>query len=77
LPFEYERVRDQRGLLRTALGYAYHQRGPMTRFYDDGKSAGSGSRGKVSFTVADTQNGTPAHQPTIGKVWFTWSSPMS
>ncbi len=34
---EYERVRDQRGLLRTALGYAHRQRGPLTRFYDDGR----------------------------------------
>ena len=34
---EYERVRDQRGLLRTALGYVCRQRGPLTRFYDDGR----------------------------------------
>jgi transposase len=34
---EYDRVRDQRGLLRTALGYAHRQRGPLTRFYDDGR----------------------------------------
>jgi hypothetical protein len=34
---EYERVRDQRGLLRTALGYAHRQQGPLTRFYDDGR----------------------------------------
>jgi transposase len=34
---EYERVRDQRGLLRTALGYAHRQRGPLTQFYDDGR----------------------------------------
>lgn len=34
---EYERVRDQRGLLRTALGYAHRQRGPLTGFYDDGR----------------------------------------
>jgi transposase len=34
---EYARVRDQRGLLRTALGYATRQRGPLTRFYDDGR----------------------------------------
>lgn len=34
---EYERVRAQRGLLRTALGYAHRQRGPLTRFYDDGR----------------------------------------
>jgi len=34
---EYERVRDQRGLLRTALGYVHRQRGPLTRFYDDGR----------------------------------------
>jgi transposase len=34
---EYERVRDQRGLLRTALGYAVRQRGPLTRFFDDGR----------------------------------------
>lgn len=34
---EWERVRDQRGLLRTALGYAHRQQGPLTRFYDDGR----------------------------------------
>jgi len=34
---EYDRVRDQRGFLRTALGYAHRQRGPLTRFYDDGR----------------------------------------
>ena len=34
---EYVRVRDQRGLLRTALGYAVRQRGPLVRFYDDGR----------------------------------------
>jgi len=34
---EYARVRDQRGLLRTALGYAHRQQGPLTRFYDDGR----------------------------------------
>ncbi len=34
---EYERVRHQRGLLRTALGYAHRQRGPLTRFFDDGR----------------------------------------
>lgn len=34
---EYDKVRDQRGLLRTALGYAHRQRGALTRFYDDGR----------------------------------------
>jgi transposase len=34
---EYDRIRNQRGLLRTALGYAVRQRGPLTRFYDDGR----------------------------------------
>lgn len=34
---EYERVKHQRGLLRTALGYAHRQRGPLTRFFDDGR----------------------------------------
>ena len=34
---EYDRVRHQRGLLRTALGYAHRQRGPLTRFFDDGR----------------------------------------
>ena len=34
---EYERVRDQRGLLRTALGYAVRQRGPLSEFYADGR----------------------------------------
>jgi hypothetical protein len=30
-------VKDRRGLLRTALGYAHRQRGPLTRFFDDGR----------------------------------------
>ena len=34
---EYARVKDQRGLLRSALGYAHRQRGPLTRFFDDGR----------------------------------------
>ncbi|HEY6037797.1 MAG TPA: IS66 family transposase [Kofleriaceae bacterium] len=34
---EYEHVRGQRGLLRTALGYAHRQQGPLTRFFDDGR----------------------------------------
>jgi hypothetical protein len=34
---EYERVRDQRGLLRTALGYARRQREALTRFFEDGR----------------------------------------
>lgn len=34
---EYPRVQHQRGLLRTALGYAHRQRGPLTRFFDDGR----------------------------------------
>jgi transposase len=34
---EYARVRDQRGLLRTALGYAHRQHGALTRFFDDGR----------------------------------------
>jgi transposase len=34
---EYDRIRKQRGLLRTALGYAVRQREPLTRFYDDGR----------------------------------------
>jgi transposase len=34
---EYERVKDQRGLLRSALGYAVRQRGALTRFFDDGR----------------------------------------
>jgi hypothetical protein len=34
---EYERVRDQRGLLRTALGYAHRQRAALTRFFEDGR----------------------------------------
>jgi len=34
---EYDCVRDQRGLLRTALGYVHRQRAPLTRFYDDGR----------------------------------------
>ena len=34
---EYEKVKAQRGFLRTALGYAQRQRGPLTRFFDDGR----------------------------------------
>lgn len=34
---QYERVKDQRGMLRAALGYAHRQRGPLTRFFDDGR----------------------------------------
>jgi transposase len=34
---EYERVKDQRGLLRSALGYAVRQHGALTRFFDDGR----------------------------------------
>ena len=34
---EYDKVKSQRGFLRTALGYAYRQRGPLTRFFDDGR----------------------------------------
>ena len=34
---EYARVKDQRGMLRSALGYAHRQRGPLTRFFDDGR----------------------------------------
>jgi transposase len=34
---EYDKVRNQRGFLRTALGYACRQRGPLTRFFDDGR----------------------------------------
>jgi len=34
---EYDRVKDRRGMLRSALGYAHRQRGPLTRFFDDGR----------------------------------------
>lgn len=34
---EYERVKNQRGLLRSALGYAVRQRPALTRFFDDGR----------------------------------------
>jgi transposase len=33
----YEQVKHQRGLLRTALGYAHRQQGALTRFFDDGR----------------------------------------
>jgi transposase len=33
----YERLRDQRGLLRTALGYAHRQHAALTRFFEDGR----------------------------------------
>jgi len=34
---EYERVRDQRGLLRSALGYAVRQKSALTRVLEDGR----------------------------------------
>jgi hypothetical protein len=34
---EYEKVRHQRGMLRSALGYSVRQRGALTRFFDDGR----------------------------------------
>jgi transposase len=34
---EYARVSEQRGLLRTALGYAHRQRAALTRFFEDGR----------------------------------------
>jgi len=34
---EYERVRDQRGLLRSALGYAVRQKDALTRVLEDGR----------------------------------------
>jgi hypothetical protein len=34
---EYERVKDQRGLVRTAFGYAVRQRHALVRFLDDGR----------------------------------------
>lgn len=34
---EYALVKDRRGLLRTALGYAVRQRAALTRFFDDGR----------------------------------------
>jgi transposase len=34
---EYDKVKSQRGFLRTALGYAHRQQGPLTRFFDDGR----------------------------------------
>jgi transposase len=32
---EYDKVKAQRGFLRTAFGYAQRQHGPLTRFFDD------------------------------------------
>jgi hypothetical protein len=34
---EYEKVKHQRGMLRSALGYSARQRGALTRFFDDGR----------------------------------------
>lgn len=34
---EYEKVRDQRGLLRSAFGYVVRQAGALRRFLDDGR----------------------------------------
>jgi len=33
----YEKVKHQRGMLRSALGYSVRQRGALTRFFDDGR----------------------------------------
>lgn len=33
----HARVKDQRGMLRAALGYVVRQKGPLTRFFDDGR----------------------------------------
>ena len=33
----YDKVKAQRGFLRTALGYAHRQRGALVRFFDDGR----------------------------------------
>jgi transposase len=34
---EYAKIKDTRGLLRSALGYVVRQRGALTRFLDDGR----------------------------------------
>jgi hypothetical protein len=34
---EYEKVKHQRGMLRSALGYSVRQRAALTRFFDDGR----------------------------------------
>jgi hypothetical protein len=34
---QFFEVRGRRGFLRTALGCAQRQRGPLTRFFDDGR----------------------------------------
>ena len=34
---EYARVKDQRGLLRTALGYAARNKDALLRYLDDGR----------------------------------------
>jgi hypothetical protein len=34
---EYEKVRNERGLLRSALGYAVRQKQPLLRVFDDGR----------------------------------------
>lgn len=34
---EYDKVKDQRGLLRSAFGYAVRQQQPLVRFLDDGR----------------------------------------
>jgi transposase len=34
---KYARVQGQRGMLRSALGYAHRQRAALTRFFDDGR----------------------------------------
>ena len=34
---EYDKVKAQRGFLRTAFGYAHRPRAPLTRFFDDGR----------------------------------------
>jgi hypothetical protein len=34
---QYDRVKGQRGMLRSALGYPHRQRAALTRFFDDGR----------------------------------------
>ena len=34
---EYQRVKEQRGMLRSALGYSYRQQGALTKFFEDGR----------------------------------------
>lgn len=46
---EYERVKHQRGLLRSALGYCVRQKEPLMRFLDDGRLEMTNNRSELQL----------------------------